>query len=132
MIKSETLNAESDEAFDGGFYDPESPVSMTRCHVPHWHQDGVSAFVTWRLVDSLPAGFHRLIREERKDWLRGHPLPWGNDDAREYNRLFTNRIEAQLDAGVGRCILRSTIGSEIVGDALLHFDRARYRRLRLL
>src|ERR1019366_5874261 len=91
------LTLESTDDFDGGFYNPEMPVSVSRYHVPHWHQNGVFAFVTWRLADSIPSAVMKSIKAERVLWLRSHPLPWGPEDGREYSRLFTHRVENQLD-----------------------------------
>ncbi len=36
-------------------YDAEGETRITRQNLPHWRQDGVTYFVTSRLVDSLPA-----------------------------------------------------------------------------
>ncbi len=108
------------------FYDPTSSIDTTRHTLPHWHQAGVFAFITWRLVDALPAEVVSRIRYERRNWLQRHPLPWDLAGAREYNRLFVQRVEAQLDSGHGSCILRGPKAANIVADALRYFDHERY------
>jgi putative transposase len=45
---------------------------------------------------------------------------------REYDRLFTARIERWLDAGHGACPLRAPEHAALVGGALAHFEGERY------
>ena len=96
-----------EEALDGHFFSKHADKAIHRRHLPHWGQDGVLCFVTFRLADSLPAGKLEEWHAEKEDWLRRHPRPWSESVATEYAERFPRRMERWLDAGHGECILRS-------------------------
>jgi REP element-mobilizing transposase RayT len=113
----------------------EDPARTFIFHInlPHWRQDGVTYFVTWRLGDSLPQQKLRQHEAQRRAWLEAH----GQQEARdveklpeevkhEYHARFTAELHRWLDAGHGSCVLRHTECARIVGDALLHLDGERY------
>ncbi|HEY8650085.1 MAG TPA: class I tRNA ligase family protein, partial [Chthoniobacterales bacterium] len=116
---------------EGGFhgFDEFSGVEVTSRRLPHWQQEGVTYFVTFRLADSLPADKLRELEAERARWLSVHPEPWSKADAREYYDRFSKRIEEWLDAGYGSCVLRDPKAAKIVASALKHFDGERYALL---
>lgn len=62
------------------------------------------------------------LAQERESWLAVHPVPLSETAETEYHRLFSDRIDDWLDAGIGSCILKNPDLSQIVFDALLHFD----------
>ena len=111
---------------DNIFFNPLEDVAASRRNLPHWHQDGVMYFVTFRLADSLPKGKMEQLEDERKDWLKYHNEPYTNDEWVEYYELFSERIEKWLDAGIGSCYLSNPDVASIVGNALRFFDRKRY------
>jgi len=74
--------------------------------------------ITFRLADALPA--EKLHRWELE-------LQHETDLVREVTKK--RRIENWIDAGHGACWLREDVMAQIVEDALLHFDVARYRLL---
>jgi len=37
-----------------GYFNPDEPVASLGGNLPHWRQQGVTYFVTFRLADSLP------------------------------------------------------------------------------
>jgi len=87
------------------FLNSRGPIDFHGADLPHWQQEEVLQFVTFRLGDSLPASKLRLWQRERNAWLAKHPEPWTEDTQREYDQLFTVRFEKWLDAGYGSCLL---------------------------
>ena len=58
------------------FFNPYAAIDMREATLPHWRQEGVTYFVTFRLADSLPAEKIDPWRRERQEWLNKHPEPW--------------------------------------------------------
>lgn len=82
-------------------FDPYDEVRTARRRLPHWHQPGVSYFVTFRLADSLPQPLLLQWRHERAIWLRLHPQPWGVDESANTKRaLLTGRRNGSMPAWV--------------------------------
>lgn len=96
-------------------------------NLPHWEQSCATAFVTFRLSDSLP--HERLVcwRAEKEAWLAKHPFPWNEATQREYDVRFAAQVEKWLDQGIGSCALASPQARGIVEAVLRHFDGIRYR-----
>jgi valyl-tRNA synthetase len=117
-------NLPSDDLFCG--FDEFADVEVTRRHLPHWKQQGVTYFVTFRLADSIPADKLAYLEEERERWLASHPEPWTEEQKRTYYAQFCVPIERWLDAGYGSCVLAQPEAAQIVADALKHFDGDRY------
>jgi REP element-mobilizing transposase RayT len=107
-------------------FDERGDVRVSRHHLPHWTQGGMTYFVTFRLGDSVPAGLLRQWQNERDAWLRWHPEPWTREVEAEYRERFTERQDEWLDAGMGECHLRRADVRGEVEKCLLHFDDARY------
>jgi carbamoylphosphate synthase large subunit/REP element-mobilizing transposase RayT len=105
---------------------PHGTVKITRRNLPHWHQEGATYFVTFRLADAVPANIQRQWREEHETWLKFHPEPWDTKTKHEYQRRFREERERWLDRGHGECLLRDWKPREIVANALRHFDGERY------
>ena len=91
---------------------PFEEVDIYRINLPHWRQQGVTYFVTWRLADSLPQSKLNDLQAEREAWFRAHrirtkqeleTLP--TEQRHEYHRVFTTRLHQWLDAGMGNCEL---------------------------
>ena len=55
------------------FYNPNALVTIYRGKLPHWRQEGVIYFVTFRLADSLPQAKLDWLRREKELWLRLNP-----------------------------------------------------------
>jgi REP element-mobilizing transposase RayT len=77
--------------------------------------EGLTQTMTFRLFDSMPQAVLNLWRGE----LRNLPKE-------EYDRERRKRIDAYLDRGYGCCWLKDTRLTEIVQNALLHFDGKKY------
>jgi leucyl-tRNA synthetase/REP element-mobilizing transposase RayT len=96
-------------------------------NLPHWTQDDATYAVTFRLADSLPAEILRQWQEDRNHLLKrseqGGLTP---SEQAEFRRLFSEKIDAALDAGHGESWLRRPEIAQLVADALRHFDGQRY------
>lgn len=103
-----------------GFLDPHRDIAKHGDRLPHWQQDQVVQFVTFRLGDSLPAELLKQWTEARARWLRRHPEPWDDDTRTEYHRRFTDRFEGWLDMAHGSCLLRSPDVRFHLEETLMH------------
>jgi|GEM_PF-14192 len=139
--------AESRQVELAQFLNPLAPVEFQTGTLPHWRQEGVTYFVTFRLADSLPAEKLAQWHSERDTWLAQHGIDVaaasrrsadGKDQRRdaaatltpeqeaEYHTRFSARIEQWLDQGSGACVLDLPACRTIVENALRHFDGERY------
>jgi type I restriction enzyme R subunit len=110
-----------------GYFDPDAPVTHLTGDLPHWRQENVTYFVTFRLSDSIPQEKLNLWRDEMNAWLEAHPAPHDEKTRKEFYQRFPERMQVWLDAGSGSCILRIPEVAAIVTGALKHFDGQRYR-----
>lgn len=87
----------------------------------------MTAFVTFRLDDSLPASVVEAYRTERRRLNRLSILtPEDVEVQRERTRLFCDRIDRYLDAGHGGCAPRRPALAELVMGAFRFFHGKRY------
>jgi len=107
-------------------YSDEADHIQTWRNLPHRHQPGATAFLTFRLADSLPKGRLQEWERERLTFLDRHPKPWSEEIQREYRRNFPRRLESWLDEAHGACWLRDLDIARLVESALRHFDGTRY------
>ena len=125
---SQEVSAAPPPQFPISEFDPTQPVGTLRgTSLPHWRQDGVTYFVTWRTADSLPRERVQAWLEERDSWLHAHPEPWDHPTEQEYYRLFPDRWEKWLDESHGGCLLARPDLRKIVEDVLTHDDGKSYR-----
>ena len=82
--------------------DEFAPVEVTKRNLPHWEQEGACYFITFRLGDSLPQHLVQQLREERDDWKAENPEPHTKAQRDEFDKLFTERQQEWLDAGIWR------------------------------
>jgi REP element-mobilizing transposase RayT len=102
----------------------------TRGRLPHWEADQAIYFVTFRLADSLPRSLLRAYTFERQDIIataRAAGRELSLAEQKKLEKLFSEKIEAKLDAGAGRCFLAKPAVAGAVAEALQHFDLLRYR-----
>jgi REP element-mobilizing transposase RayT len=107
-------------------FDPDQPAAISSRHLPHWHQPGVTYFVTFRLADSMAPSVVGEWRNEREHWMKAHPRPWTEQTRADYYRNFHEKIESYLDKGEGECLLARPEVSAVVEEALHFFDGERY------
>lgn len=93
--------------------------------LPHWEQNGVLQFITFRLADSMPKSRIDEIAEAREEWLTQHPKPWNETTRLEFEKI-DDLFHRWLDAGYGRCELKIDACRKIVTDALKYFDGRKY------
>ena len=108
------------------YFNPYLEMSQTEANLPHWRQDSVTYFVTFRLADSVPQSKLSVWKLERDRWLSENPKPHDDRQNSEYDELFSARIEKWMDAGEGGCALRNPKCARIVEGALRYFDGERY------
>ncbi len=108
------------------FFTPSDNIHIRERNLPHWQQDQKYYFVTWRLADSLPANFMRGWKLEAEAWLKSQQHPLSDNSKDEYHRLFSDRLDKELDTGHGSCLLREPACARIVASAMRHFDGQRY------
>jgi REP element-mobilizing transposase RayT len=102
---------------------PEARIYIphSRGRLPHWRINEAVYFVTFRLNDSLPRDVARSLFEERDRMLRNC---LGNVERARLDAAFGVRLDRELDLGRGSGLLREH--AELMANAILHFDRARY------
>ncbi len=108
------------------FFDPSQPITHLTGNLPHWRQEGVPYFVTFRLADSIPQAKLRQWREEKALWLKRNPGPHTAEQVEEFWTLFPARFHRWLDAGFGACVLGEMGVTELLNEVLCHFNRVRY------
>ncbi|MEX2044998.1 MAG: DEAD/DEAH box helicase family protein, partial [Opitutus sp.] len=109
-----------------GYFDPNATVADLTGNLPHWRQEGVTYFVTFRLADSLPQEKLQQWREEMAAWLREHPEPHDEATRTEFYERFPARLQRWLDAGYGSCVLQIPEVHSLVEQAIRHFEGQRY------
>jgi len=108
------------------FFDPSQPVGHLSGNLPHWRQEGVRYFVTFRLADSIPQSKLRQWQEEKAAWLKRNPEPHTAEQVKEFWNLFPERFHRWLDAGHGACVLGEHHIAGLVEEVLRHFDGERH------
>jgi REP element-mobilizing transposase RayT len=106
------------------------PTIRTRGFLPHWEANHAIYFVTFRLADSLPASVLRQFEVERQDIIAtalAQKRDFSASEQEQLEKLFSEKIQSNLDAGAGRCYLANPAAADIVAEALRHFDSSRYR-----
>jgi REP element-mobilizing transposase RayT len=101
-------------------------------YLPHLTRDDGIYFVTFRLADSLPVHVLAQWREERAALEKRNEAmrqPLSKEDQERLAYLFSERVEAHLDAGHGASWIRDPRVAKLVQDALLFFDGVRYTLL---
>ena len=95
-------------------YNPNKEILKGSSKLPHWEQDGVAYFITFRLADSLPQKLLHKLKVEKEKWLNQHPKPRSAETDQEYHKLFSAKIEQWNDQGHGACELKSPEVREIL------------------
>jgi len=101
-------------------------------YLPHWTKNTAIYAVNFRLADSLP-------REVLQAWIADRQAVVANarqqdraltaQESRELDKLYSDRVEAFLDSGVGECWFRNEAVAKLAGDTLAYFDGERYQLL---
>ena len=107
-------------------FDKSRPASIPSRNLPHWRQEGVTYFVTFRLADSLPDSVMEGALQERDEFLRLHERSLTPERREELGQFYQEKLETELDQGHGACVLKEEANAAIVEQALRHFDGERY------
>ena len=121
-------------------FNEHAPVEIYYRNLPHWHQNGATCFVTFRLVDSIPRAVLERWNHERAQWLKvrgitdrmGHkeretayrkidPKQRRNFEQKNSRRLFT-----ELDQCHGCCLFKNEAARNLLQAAMLHYDGQYY------
>lgn len=124
-------------------FDEQRAVQIYRRSLPHWRQDGVTYFVTFRLGDSIPTHVTRQWNDERHRWLAARlrrtdlspshtrstdlsPCHLSPRDQFLYHKHFNRKLQDYLDREIGECHLRDPRCVSIVRDQILSADGGSY------
>lgn len=107
------------------------PTIRSRGKLPHWEADEAIYFVTFRLADSLPRSVLEELEAERQNILtattQAGRATLSPSDERRLEELLSEKIQAKLDTGAGRCFLAERRIASVVAEALKHFNLTKYR-----
>ena len=112
---------------DIAFFVLWTDVEIHQRRLPHWEQDSVAVFVSWRLADALPNELLATWRSSREAWMARHPQPWDDATRLAYREQFGDAIESWLDAGHGSCVLQHPDTRAAFVRVLENFQLTRYR-----
>ena len=118
-------------------FDPDSEFTVREGRLPHWYQPGVTYFVTFRTIDSVPQSLIRSWHRRRDQWLARQGLDprgatWKSalqempGLEREYHNSFSRPFMEYLDRGEGACELANPDLASIMATSLREFDGDRY------
>lgn len=126
-IVSIPAHVDNDNILENEFFNPDNEIEIHQGNLPHWQQENVWYFITFRLADSIPTEVVEQIKQERELWLKKHDKnKLTIEQKKEYYKLFSERTENLLNAGKGSCVLKNEKIAKIVSEALLHFNNQRY------
>lgn len=110
------------------FLNPFDEIEIKQGMLPHWNQNEVFYFLTFRLADSIPKEKMEALKIDREDWLKNHrgKEEYSKEEWKEYNRLFNERVENWMNAGYGSCLLKKPENAALVANAFKHFAGQRY------
>ena len=107
------------------------PTIRSRGRLPHWEADQAIYFVTFRLADSPPRSVLQEFELDRQSIIiaakQADRALLSPSDERRLEELLSEKIQAKLDAGAGRCFLADSRIASVVAEALAHFNLSKYR-----
>jgi REP element-mobilizing transposase RayT len=120
-------HVDNDNNLENEFFNPDNEIDIHQGNLPHWQQENVWYFITFRLADSIPAKVVEQIKQERELWLKKYDKNnLTTEQKKEYYKLFSERTENLLNAGKGCGVFKNEKIAKIVSEALLHFNNQRY------
>ena len=106
----------------------QEPIEKSSDHLPHWHQDGSTYAVTFRLHDSLPQSVIHTYRREKESLQKQlNQDPDSPELQAKLDELYRKHIETALDQGHGDAHMKDPAIAKIVADSITHFDGERYQ-----
>lgn len=110
-------------------YDSTEILKRVGAYLPHWEKDGGSYSVTFRLFDSLPQCVLNNLVAEREQFFaaaKKRQCPLSEFEEARLQYLFSEKIDAYIDAGYGFCWMKDPVIARLVADAIRFFDGTRY------
>jgi len=115
-------------------FQPDESFERKKGNLPHWTQDGVTYFITFRLADSIPQEAMNEWSDQRAEWIRCHGMDpkefrsemLSPEEQQDYARRFGRRFHELLDSGFGSCFLRKERNWRVVAETLEYFEGERY------
>jgi REP element-mobilizing transposase RayT len=124
----------------------------SRGYLPHWEREGGTYFVTFRLAGTLPQSVVQEWKGERERLIAQYAIvhakvaPASGRQiagrmpafalralppavAMQFQKLFSEKVDAYLDAGYGDRWLAQSPIAQLVQNALRHFEGERYELL---
>jgi putative DNA methylase len=101
---------------------------LTRGNLPHWYKPGYAHFITYRVVDSLPANLRRQLSAEREQLLKA-PLAEGSsaDEQRlKIHKQMFAKYDAILDRPSGWQPLSNSAAAASIRENLYHHHQSKY------
>ncbi len=101
----------------------------TRGYLPHLKAEDSTYFVTFRLAGSLPQKVLKQLKEEQKkdkELLLRASKTLTKEQQRKLDEAFSEKIDKYLDDGHGDCFLQDSRISQMISNALQHFNGSRY------
>lgn len=98
-------------------------------HMPHWSSDGIVYEVCFRLADSVPEKLQQewlSKRRELQEITTREQRELTEQEKKQFQYLYSQKVEAFLDSGHGSCLLKEPGVSEIVRLALEYNDHQKY------
>ena len=108
------------------FYNHDVGKKVTERHLPHWQQEDKLYFVTFRLADSIPADMLENLRQEQENFVRINSRPFSDEQEREYQYIFFEKINSWLDNCYGQCLLQKREVARVVKDSLEYYNNYKY------
>ena len=101
-------------------------------YLPHWHPDGQTFFITFRLANSLPVSVIKQLEEERKRERQSIYLRFNGQEQQEELYRLDKKYFGHFDTWLDRCIENSP--RWLIDDRIFHiisetihdFDGERY------
>ena len=107
------------------FEPPVLEPTIQQRRLPHWQSSGAVYWITFRLIDSIPQDKLKRWKNDGEIWVRDNPTPWTEEQWREYDELFGEKLDAWLDAGMGSRALARPDVRKCVIESILRFDGAK-------
>ena len=107
------------------YLNPDARIDKHAGQLPHWSQDEVMQFVTFRLGDSLPKEKIHTWKRQSAEFRNTWPQPWTAEVQADYHQRFVVKLERWLDEGAGSCWFREQSGRKILEEALMCFQGER-------
>lgn len=91
------------------FLEKNKYVNIWGTNLPHWHQDGKTQFVTFRLADSIPQSKIEELKAYKQEWMKAHPYPWSQEVQEEYDHNILVKCDRWIDADTVVAFLKDPI-----------------------